>query len=1054
MSLPVNQDGSTQPNFNFYTSNFYDGSATSNFTSNYTSNISNILNSKIILKDNILTFNSPLTRTNDTIGINLSSYYNKTETDTFLNTKEQILSFTAPLTRTTNTIGINLSSYSTTGSDINYLKLNGTTPMTGTLNVPNITLGSGGKINSYDDYHYIQISQPTDTLTIQEYGTISFNIGISKTQVAKINSTGLTIYGVATATTFSGSGASLNNIPYTALTGTAPFYTKGEADTLLNAKEQILTFNAPLTRTTNTIGINLNSYVPFTALQQSNFVNFPQLLSSNYANYGALNSCNYANYGALNSCNYANYGALNSCNYANYGALNSCNYANYGALNSCNYIINSVNNLTNYYTKTEVNNISNYNSNFTTQQSNILNTKINTKEDILTFNAPLTRSTNTIGINLNSYTPFTALQQSNFVNFPQLLSSNYANYNALNSCNYANYTALNSCNYANYNALNSCNYANYNALNSCNYIINSVNNLTNYTRTGLDPAYLLKTGGMMTGQLQLSIAGNPLYISSTSTTANNCIQIKNNSTYQAFIGLGGNAFGGNYQNNFFIESASSSIIFNTNGRVSTSTPNMIINTSGYVGIGVVNPANILQVGNAGRLKIANSTSDYSLVGTADTDGGTNTRIVISGNGRPSFNGNIDYVATSSGKHLFYTTDTTQLRLTIDDDVSSTGYMYAGGKTSGIRINGNDWGNTFYQNATTIGTSPANMGFTLRDANTYNFNSLSSTGGGYTTMMSINTSEINLNRNVKVNSEIWLKNDVWHRSFEGAYRLYFAGSSGTTYLAGGNADSGGICTQFMSGPVSGYANLMSIYNNGNITMGTSSTNNAFLIVNGSLACRLFSVSSTNTDYVGTQGNRTQGTTILDTLCSLFGTFTGMHRCFTEDPLYDNSNPQKFKDDYLGRIVVSTGKIATDISNENNEWNIYYDKDGITPEDAVPMIELCRKRKDKAVFGVMGNPTRKNSRPERMIINSIGEGPILVINSNGNIENGDYIQSSDYLGYGEKQDDDLLHNYTVAKATMDCSFELDSPYYNCYEIDDLDINGNKLRVAFIASTYHCG
>jgi hypothetical protein len=73
---------------------------------------------------------------------------------------------------------------------------------------------------------------------------------------------------------------------------------------------------------------------------------------------------------------------------------------------------------------------------------------------------------------------------------------------------------------------------------------------------------------------------------------------------------------------------------------------------------------------------------------------------------------------------------------------------------------------------------------------------------------------------------------------------------------------------------------------------------------------------------------------------------------------------------------------------------------------------------------------------------------------NIKNGDYITSSDYLGYGEKQDDDLLHNYTVAKTTIDCNFELESIYYNCIEIENLDMNGNKLRVAFIAATYHCG
>ena len=39
-------------------------------------------------------------------------------------------------------------------------------------------------------------------------------------------------------------------------------------------------------------------------------------------------------------------------------------------------------------------------------------------------------------------------------------------------------------------------------------------------------------------------------------------------------------------------------------------------------------------------------------------------------------------------------------------------------------------------------------------------------------------------------------------------------------------------------------------------------------------------------------------------------------------------------------------------------------------------------------------------------------------------------------------------------MDCEFILDSPFYNCFEIDDLDSNGDKLRVAFIAATYHCG
>ena len=186
--------------------------------------------------------------------------------------------------------------------------------------------------------------------------------------------------------------------------------------------------------------------------------------------------------------------------------------------------------------------------------------------------------------------------------------------------------------------------------------------------------------------------------------------------------------------------------------------------------------------------------------------------------------------------------------------------------------------------------------------------------------------------------------------------------------------------------------------------------------------------------------------------MFNTFTGFHRVFTEDIEFDKENPQKFKDDYTGRIVISTGKIATDTKDNNDntsEWEIKYDKEGITIEDSLPMVELSRKKKDKRVFGVMGMPSRNNSRAERLIINSVGEGAIWVCNSNGNIENGDYITSSDYLGYGEKQDDDLLHNYTVAKATIDCNFELESPYYNCLELE-----GTNYRIAFIACTYHSG
>ncbi len=116
----------------------------------------------------------------------------------------------------------------------------------------------------------------------------------------------------------------------------------------------------------------------------------------------------------------------------------------------------------------------------------------------------------------------------------------------------------------------------------------------------------------------------------------------------------------------------------------------------------------------------------------------------------------------------------------------------------------------------------------------------------------------------------------------------------------------------------------------------------------------------------------------------------------------------------------------------------------PERTKTVFVLVDPKIKEFVLGdpVLGDPKRTNNRPERLIANSVGGGGLWVCNLNGNIENGDIIQSSELTGRGEKQDDDSLHNYTVATATMDCSFKLDSSYYRCHEI------GNVVRVAFIA------
>jgi hypothetical protein len=65
-------------------------------------------------------------------------------------------------------------------------------------------------------------------------------------------------------------------------------------------------------------------------------------------------------------------------------------------------------------------------------------------------------------------------------------------------------------------------------------------------------------------------------------------------------------------------------------------------------------------------------------------------------------------------------------------------------------------------------------------------------------------------------------------------------------------------------------------------------------------------------------------------------------------FDKNNPHLFRDKYEGRIVISNGKIATDTNYIGTDWEIKYDKDGITIEDALPIIELSRIRKDRRVL----------------------------------------------------------------------------------------------------------
>lgn len=196
------------------------------------------------------------------------------------------------------------------------------------------------------------------------------------------------------------------------------------------------------------------------------------------------------------------------------------------------------------------------------------------------------------------------------------------------------------------------------------------------------------------------------------------------------------------------------------------------------------------------------------------------------------------------------------------------------------------------------------------------------------------------------------------------------------------------------------------------------------------------------------------------------FTGEHSSMVCDEEYDDLMNYN-TDDFIGMVVCSSGKI----------YNLPYTPDGdtytkqvdnIKSIDSQPMTRLSKKYKDKAVLGVISHiekvgknrndinatswtgclPLDKDER-RRIRVASIGEGGIWITNEYGNIENGDYITTSNIAGYSTKQDSDFLMNYTIAKATMDCSFDIEKP--DDYKTKYL---GDGVYASYIACTFHCG
>jgi len=251
----------------------------------------------------------------------------------------------------------------------------------------------------------------------------------------------------------------------------------------------------------------------------------------------------------------------------------------------------------------------------------------------------------------------------------------------------------------------------------------------------------------------------------------------------------------------------------------------------------------------------------------------------------------------------------------------------------------------------------------------------------------------------------------------------------------------------------YNNLMNIQDNcqvqGNTTMnGTLEVDG---IINSNAGLRMSSVGQTIND----SGTGTQMSSYLQRggyngrNWAVYDVFSGaaqiakmtiaLDKAYFATAQHPVRVPVDYDERYYGLILSSRGEYIN--KPEIQEAHIY--------------ATVCEKEKDKNVYGVFskyefpimnenpgGNQQYSIYIPEKTkeygnigYVNSAGEGMVWCCNIKGKIEKGDYLTSSPICGVAMRQDDDLLHNYTILKSAVDCDFK---DHYSTYPIYTLSGN----------------
>jgi hypothetical protein len=163
---------------------------------------------------------------------------------------------------------------------------------------------------------------------------------------------------------------------------------------------------------------------------------------------------------------------------------------------------------------------------------------------------------------------------------------------------------------------------------------------------------------------------------------------------------------------------------------------------------------------------------------------------------------------------------------------------------------------------------------------------------------------------------------------------------------------------------------------------------------------------------------------------YGPFTGAH-----EVMLASNFPQNVKS---GMVVSVTGEVQARKDKDSS----------ISISSTLPTIKLSDVPNDKKVFGALvkesplsGDHWCNPKGWQRFgIVNALGEGRVWVSNANGDINAGDYITTSSIPGYGQLQKDDLLHSYTLGKATESVDWSAVT--------DTIEHNGSTCKIYLIA------